>query len=278
MVARKFTWYDGVVLAAALGFALFPIFWLVSTSFKPWVEFNTNPVIWVTDHPTLKNYRDVFYPYVSLIGFPQTSSWRSIVSSSIVSVAATFFSVAIGLMAAIAIARYRVGGNFIPLQILAFRMVPPVAVAIPFGIISTGIGATLTPVLLTIIYVAYTVPLSTWMLKSFIEQVPSEIEDAAMMDGMSRWQAHWHITVPLVKGGIAATGFFIFILNWSEGAIALALATGKWITIPVQIADKPDSPHVQVALAVIAAAPLVVIGLSIQKHLSRGFTFGAIKR
>lgn len=277
-MARKFTWYDGVVLAAALGFALFPIFWLVSTSFKPWVEFNTNPVIWVTDHPTLKNYRDVFYPYVSLIGFPQTSSWRSIVSSSIVSVAATFFSVAIGLMAAIAIARYRVGGNFIPLQILAFRMVPPVAVAIPFGIISTGIGATLTPVLLTIIYVAYTVPLSTWMLKSFIEQVPSEIEDAAMMDGMSRWQAHWHITVPLVKGGIAATGFFIFILNWSEGAIALALATGKWITIPVQIADKPDSPHVQVALAVIAAAPLVVIGLSIQKHLSRGFTFGAIKR
>lgn len=278
MAARRFTWYNGVVLAAALIFALFPLFWLVSTSFKPWVEFNVSPAIWITDHPTFKNYQDVFYPYVSLIGFPQSSSWRAIVSSSVVSVAATFFSVAVGLMAAIAIARYRVGGNFIPLQILAFRTVPPVAVAIPFGIISTGIGATLTPVLLTIIYIAYTVPLSTWMLKSFIEQVPSEIEDAAMMDGMSRWQAHWRITIPLIKGGVAATVFFIFILNWSEGAIALALAAGRWVTIPVQIADKPDSPHVQVALAVIAAAPLVVIGLGIHKHLSRGFTFGAIKR
>jgi len=278
MTPRSFTWYNGVALAAALLFALFPLFWLVSTSFKPWVDYNVVPPIWITDTPTLRAYHDVFYPYVSLIGFPQESSWRSFISSSIVSVVATFFSVIIGLMAAIGIARYRVGGSFIPFQILAFRMVPPVAVAIPFGILGTVVGVTLAPLLLTIIYVAYTVPLSTWMLKSFIEQVPHEIEDAAMMDGMSRWQAHWHITVPLIKGGIAATTFFIFILNWSEGAIALALAQGKWVTIPVQLTDKIDSPHVQVALAVLAALPLVVIGLSIHKHLSRGFTFGAIKR
>ena len=148
---RRFTALNGVALAAALIFALFPLFWLLSTSFKPWVEYTASPAIWVTSQPTLENYRDIFYPYTNQIGMPQSSSWRALVSSSIVSVTATFFSVAIGLMAAIGIARYRVGGNFLPLQILSFRMVPPIAVAVPFAIIGTTIGATSTPVLLTII-------------------------------------------------------------------------------------------------------------------------------
>jgi multiple sugar transport system permease protein len=274
---QRFTALNGVALAAALIFALFPVFWLLSTSFKPWVEFTVSPAIWVTSHPTLENYRNIFYPYVNQVGMPQSSSWPALVSSCIVSVTATFFSVAIGLLAAIGIARYRVGGNFVPLQILSFRMVPPVAVAIPFAIIGTTIGATSTPVLLTIIYVAYTVPLSTWMLKSFIEQVPLEIEEAAMMDGMSRWQAHFRVTVPLMKGGLAVTVLFVFIINWSEGAIALALAAGRYVTIPVQIFNKVYSPHVQVALATLGTIPPIVIGLSIYRHLGRGFTFGAIK-
>ncbi len=275
---RRFTLLNGIALAAALLFALFPLFWLVSTSFKPWHEFTVSPAIWITSHPTLENYRSVFFPYVNQMGMPETSSWRALVSSSIVSVTATFFSIAIGLMAAIGIARYRVGGNFLPLQILAFRMVPPVAVAVPFGIIGTMIGATSPPVLLTLIYIAYTVPLSMWMLKSYIEQVPVQIEEAAMMDGMSRWQAHFRVTVPLIRGGLAATVLFIFLLNWSEGAIALALAAGRYVTIPVQIADKANSPHVQVALGVLAAAPLVVLGLVLHRHLGRGFTFGALKQ
>jgi multiple sugar transport system permease protein len=133
-------------------------------------------------------------------------------------------------------------------------------------------------VLLTLIYIAYTVPLSTWMLKSFIDQTPRELEDAAMMDGMSRSQTHFRITLPLMRSGLAATNLFIIILNWSEGTIALALAAGRYVTIPVQIADKVSSPHVQVALAVFAAVPLLVLGIAIQRHLNRGFTFGAIKQ
>jgi len=265
-------------LCAALLFALFPIFWLVSKSFTPWVEYTANPAIWITSNPTLDNYHNVFFDYVNLMGWPQSSSWRAIVSSTIISTVATFFSVFIGLLAALALSRYQVGGNFMPLQILSFRMVPPIAVAVPFAIIGTTIGATFTPVLLTLIYIAYTVPLATWMLKSFIDQTPREVEEAAMMDGMSRWHAHFRVTLPLMRGGLAATTLFVFILNWSEGAIALALAAGRYVTIPVQIADKVSSPHVQVSLAVLAAIPLLVLGFSIQRHLSRGFTFGAIKQ
>ena len=165
-----------------------------------------------------------------------------------------------------------------PLQILSFRMVPPIAVAVPYVIIGTTIGATFTPALLTLIYIAYTVPLATWMLKSFIDQTPREVEEAAMMDGMSRWHAHFLVTLPMRRGGLAATILFVFILNWSEGAIALALAAGHYVTIPVQIADKVASPHVQVTLAVLAALPLLTLGYLIQNHLSRGFTFGAIKQ
>ena len=276
--ARRLTPLNRLCFAAALVFALFPILWLLSKSFMPWVEYSANPAIWVTSNPTFDNYRDVFFDYVNLIGWPQSSSWRSIVSSTMISIIATFFSVAIGLLAAFAISRYRIGGNFMALQILSFRMVPPIAVAVPFAIIGTTIGATFTPVLLTLIYIAYTVPLSTWMLKSFIDQTPRELEDAAMMDGMSRWHAHFRVTLPLMRGGLAATILFILILNWSEGAIALALAAGRYVTIPVQIADKVASPHVQVALAVLAAVPLLILGVVIQKHLSRGFTFGAIKQ
>ena len=113
----------------------------------------------MTSNPTLDNYHDVFFDYVNLIGWPQSSAWRAIVSSTIVSIVATFFSVSIGLLAAFAISRCRAGGNFMALQILSFRMVPPIAVAVPFAIIGTTIGATFTPVLLTLIYIASTVPL-----------------------------------------------------------------------------------------------------------------------
>ena len=210
--ARPLSPLNRIGLAAALIFALFPILWLFSRSFMPWVEYSAHPMIWLTENPTLDNYHDVFFDYVNLIGWPQSSSWRAIVASTIVSTVATFFSVAIGLLAALAISRYRIGGNFMALQILSFRMVPPIAVAVPFAIIGTTIGATFTPLLLTLIYIAYTVPLSTWMLKSFIDQTPRELEDAAMMDGMSRMQAHFRVTVPLIRSGLAATILFIFIL------------------------------------------------------------------
>ena len=207
----------------------------------PWIAYIANPAIWVTSNPTLDNYYDVFNDYVNLMGWPQSSSWRY-GFSTIISTVATFFSVLIGLLAVFAISRYQLGRNFMALQILSFRMVPPIAVAMSFAIIGTTIGATFTPALLTLIYIAYTVPLATWMLKNFIDQTPPEVEEAAMMDGMSRWHTHFLVTLPMKRGGLAATILFVIILNWSEGAIALALAAGHYVTISVQIADKVASP------------------------------------
>lgn len=280
MEPRGLTWTNRLALTGALIFTLFPVLWLLVSSFKPWDQLivpSDSIRSWIPSEPSLKSYRDIFFPYESLFGMPQGSSWRSLISSTIISLIATAVSVGFGLMAAIGFARYRAGGRLMPAYVLSFRMIPPVAVAIPIAILLAPLGITNTPMLLPAIYAAVTVPLSTWMLKSYIEQIPPQLEEAAMIDGMSRWQAHFRITVPMIKGGLLVTTLFVFILNWTETPIALAIAQGLYVPIPVQIINKTDSAHVQVALAVLGMVPPLLIGLMIQRHLGRGFTLGMIK-
>ncbi len=102
----------------------------------PWVEYSANPAIWITANPTLDNYHNIFFDYVNLMGWPQSSSWRAIVSSTIISTVATFFSVAIGLLPPLPIPRNRTGGNFRGLQIFSFPMGPPIRGPRPFPIIA----------------------------------------------------------------------------------------------------------------------------------------------
>ena len=153
-----------------------------------------------------------------------------------------------------------------PFYVLSFRMIPAMVIAIPFACFTGYLSPDAMPFILALIYAAYTAPLATWLLKGFVEQVPREIEDAAMVDGLTRWQAHFRVTVPLILGGIASTGLFIFILNWTEGPLALALGYGEWTTLPVQVINKTASPNLQAALAVLAALPPLVIGFYIRRH------------
>ncbi|MBT3172015.1 MAG: carbohydrate ABC transporter permease [Rhodospirillaceae bacterium] len=266
-----------LALLAALVFALLPLLWLLSTSFKPLFEFFLIPVQWLPVWPTLENYRNVFYPYIDPAGFPQSSSWRAIFTSGVIALSATCLSVGASLMAAFAISRHRAGGSRTLMFILSFRAAPPMVIAVPIAAVITSAGLNDPYSGLILVYAAYTAPIATLMLKSFIDQVPAEIEEAAMMDGYSRWQSHLFITTPLIKSGLAATFLFVFILCWGEGALALALSSGRWVTIPVQLVNKVYSPHVQSALAVLALPPLLILGFFLQPHLSRGFTFGAIK-
>ncbi len=274
---RKLGLGQRLALLAALVFALLPLFWLVSTSFKPLFEFFLQPIQWLPVWPTLENYRNVFYPYIDPAGWPQSSSWRAIFVSGVIAASATCLSVGASLMAAFAISRHRFGSGRTLMFILSFRAAPPMVIAIPIAAVITSAGLNDPYSGLILVYAAYTAPIATLMLKSFIDQVPAEIEEAAMMDGMSRWQSHLFVTTPLIRSGLAATFLFVFILCWGEGALALALSSGRWVTIPVQLVNKIHSPHVQSALAVLALPPLLILGYFLQPHLSRGFTFGAVK-
>ncbi|MHC1711324.1 MAG: carbohydrate ABC transporter permease [Solidesulfovibrio sp.] len=286
MLTRKLSLLQTVLMAIALLVVLFPVFWIVMTAIKPPIDWNASPAIWVPSEPTLINFKTLFNPDAIReygVGGVSQSATKAVLGSVLASVVSTVLSVAIGLFSAIGISRYGNGSKATPLIILSGRMFPPAAIAVPFVIIFSNIGLTDSYAGLIAIYVAVTLPFSTWMLKSFVDDLPREIEEAAMIDGLSRLQAHLRVTIPLIKGGLFATTMFIFILNWSEFMFALVLSYTNISTIPVQLAKYVTATAgtlygVQAALAVLAMLPLVVGGYLIQSHLARGMTFGAIKQ
>jgi len=286
MLSRPLTLPLAAVLLVALVVTLFPVFWILITAIKPPTDWNAAPAIWFPSEPTLVNFRTLFDPAAiqafGLSGVSQPAT-PSILGSLLASILATALSISIGLLAAIGLSRYSMMSKATPLIILSGRMFPPAAIAVPFVIIFSVTNVIDTYSGLIAIYVAVTLPFSTWMLKSFVDDLPREIEEAAMLDGRSRMMAHLAVTIPLIKGGLFATTMFIFILNWSEFMFALVLSYTNVTTIPVQLAKYVTATAgtlygVQAALAVLAMLPLVVGGFMIQSHLARGMTFGAVKR
>lgn len=278
MRPARFTWYNGIALVVALAFALLPIFWIASTSLKSLSEWVTAPPTWVPARATFDNFEALFSSRFDLTLSVRDSIIGPAINSIIVSVAATFLAIVIGALAALAFSRYRIGGTFMPLSILGVRMIPPILVATPLLILFGEVGLRDTLLGLILVYTALTVPIAVWMLKSFIDVVPVELEEAAMMDGLSRWGAHLRVTLPLIKGGIAATTTFVFILNWSEFLMALVLSDKNAITLPILLRMYEGGYGAQSALAVIAVMPLLIAGFAIQKYLVRGLTFGIIKQ
>lgn len=286
MLSRPLTIPLAIVLGLALVITLFPVFWIVMTAIKPPTDWNAAPAIWIPDQPTFVNFRTLFDPDAIReygVGGVSQPATASVLGSIFASVIATFFSILIGLFSAIGLSRYSTMTKATPLVILSGRMFPPAAIAVPFVIIFSVTNVIDTYSGLIAIYVAVTLPFSTWMLKSFIDDLPREIEEAAMLDGRSRLMAHLTVTIPLVRGGLFATTMFIFILNWSEFMFALVLSYTNVTTIPVQLAKYVTATAgtlygVQAALAVLAMLPLVIGGYMIQSHLARGMTFGAVKR
>ncbi|KFI26123.1 carbohydrate ABC transporter permease [Paenirhodobacter enshiensis] len=286
MGPKSLTLAQRLILLVALTVTMFPIFWIVMTALKPPTDWNAAPAVWLPSEPTLVNFATLFDPDAikayGLSGVSQPAT-PAILGSILASVSATALSIAIGLASAIGLSRYAKMTKWTPLMILSGRMFPPAAIAVPFVIMFSATRLIDTYAGLIAIYVAVTLPFSTWMLKSFVDDLPREIEQAAMLDGRSRLMAHVTVTIPLIKGGLFATTMFIFILNWSEFMFALVLSYSNISTIPVQLAKYVTATAgtlygVQAALAVVAMIPLIVAGYAIQSHLARGMTFGAIKR
>ncbi|MCI0429388.1 MAG: carbohydrate ABC transporter permease [Rhodospirillales bacterium] len=280
-------------LVLALVISFFPIYWLVSTSFKPQDEWASYPPVWLTERPTLQNYRIVFAPELarefaakqagSLDYKVSANAWKAFGDSAIISTIATILSVVLGTLAAYSIARFQTGGENYPLQFLTIRMFPPIAVVVPMVVVFSFVRLSDTFPGLILAYTAFTLPFSIWMIRSFIDEVPVEIEQAAMIYGVGPVKAFLTVTLPLIKGGILATALFVFILNWSEFLFALTLTQGKIVTVTVQVANYVSASSgklygVQAAMGTISTLPVILFGYLIQKHLARGLSFGAVKR
>jgi multiple sugar transport system permease protein len=205
------------------------------------------------------------------------------VNSLVVGFASTFCSVFLGTLAAYAFSRFRVPGkNDLLFFILSTRMMPPIAVAIPIYLMYRALGLNDTYLGLVILYTAVNLSLAVWLLKGFMDEIPREYEEAAMVDGYSRWQAFVKIVLPQASTGIAVTAIFCLIFAWNEYAFALLLTSGNAQTappfIPTIIGEGGLDWPAMAAGTTLFLIPVLVFTVLLRKQLLRGITFGAIRK
>ena len=267
-----------------LALSLIPTIWMISMAIKPIAEWQAAgaDLTWWPKNPTLDNFRFIFGQSNSdLIVALERTALRPILSSLLAASFGTLIAMSAGTAAAYGLSRFGAGGN-LPLALIQLRIFPPMAVMIPVMIMWAFLGLIDSWYGLALIYGIVTMPFSFWLMKTFFDDMPREIEDAALVEGCSRWRVFIKITMPMMRPALASSALFVFILNWSDYLIALLLTTRDWVTIPVYMASLSSSMTGQLygakaALGLIAAVPPVIMGIAIQKQLVRGLTFGALK-
>jgi multiple sugar transport system permease protein len=283
-----------IVSIIIVGVFIFPIAWFALTSIKPIsAVFNKDRVVVFDFEPTFDNYR------VTILGGKKadTSSSSnigmgtsgegaydgrgSIVSSLIIAISSTFLATSIALLAAYALSRLAFRGSQGYMHwILSQRFLPPIAIIIPLVFIFRDLGLRDTHFGIIIAHTLINIPIAVLILKSFFDDVPVEVDQAAMIDGATRFQCFYLVVLPMIKGGIAATAVLCFIFSWTEFLLSLFL-TNSIRTVPVKITTFVTSTGSEwgyiSALGTAAIIPGFIFILLVQNHLVRGLTMGAIK-
>ncbi len=261
-----------IFVALFLLFLLAPLYWMAMTSIKPSDDYLTVPPVWFPAKPTLVHYTAALFAYRGLHGM---------VNSLIISFAATLLSVLFGTLMAYSLARFRTGGQHLSFWVLSQRFLPPIAVILPIFLIYRSIGLADTHVGLILAYTVITLPVTVWMMYAYFRQMPRSLEDAALVDGCTRWQALWRVAIPLAVPGLVAAAVFAFITCWTEFFFALLLTSRNAFTMPTvfraftgfQGALYGESS----ALSVVSLVPSIALGILAQRHLVRGLTLGAVR-
>ena len=267
--------------------AFFPIYWMISTSFKIDTQWFAWPPVYFPDPPTLANYLNVWLgaqEYASTqYAISSQTPLASLLNSTIIATTSTLLAVTFGAVIAYGVSRYQILSEARMFQLLMLRMIPPIVVVAPLSLYYSALGLLDTMFGLILIYFLTNLPYAVWMTKSFIDEVPREIEQAAEILGASRWRTIFEVVLPLIRSGLVATFLFILILTWSEYLLALILSKTNVTTLPVELSKYQGTTEGKVygrqaALAVGITVPLMIVGLIIRKHLARGFSFGMVRR
>jgi multiple sugar transport system permease protein len=270
-VARQIALYA----IAGIGLAIwaFPVVWGLLTSFKTERDVLAYPPVLIFT-PTLANYRDVIFGASSIV--------PNIASSLIVATLATALTMLFAVPAAYAMARLRFPGKRgTGFYVLATQMLPPVGLIIPYYLVLQKIGGLDTYAGLVVIYLTFSLPFAIWLMVSYFEDVPLEMEEAALLDRAGRLRALWHVILPQVRGGIAVTTIFVFLNAWNEFMFAVVLGGNRVRPVTVAMFNFISVEQTQwarlAAGAMLAMAPVIVIGLVAQRHIVKGLTVGAVK-
>ncbi len=259
-----------LIIIVLAGF-LFPVYWIISGSFKSQGEFYNIPPKLIPEQLSFQNFSNAL----------QARGLKGIRDSLIVGIVTSIFTLLIAVPASYSLARYKPGGTNISFFILSILFLPPVVGLIPLFFIFKTLGLIDTYWVLFLSYQFINLPFSIWIMKGFFEDIPVELEQAAMVDGYSRFRTFFKVAVPLAKPGIAVASLFVFIFSWNELMFASIFGRNNVQTLPLALQDYIGSTGVVYgelsALATIAAIPGILLAVFMQRYIIRGLTFGAVK-
>lgn len=273
-----------VVIAGVTFVYAFPILWVVLTAFKSRVDIFAMPPK-ILFEPTLDNFRRVFVYVSPASGQVEATQFvRYFLNSAFLSFGSVALALVIGTFSAYALSRFEFRNkDFVLFTILSTRMLPAVATVIPIYLFFRRAGLMNTHVGMIALYAAFSVSFVVWMMKSFFDEIPREIEEAAMIDGSSRFRAFAKVALPQVKAGIAATVVISLLYTWNEFLFALMLTGTETRTVPVALASALQGElgvdwGLLAAIETLYVLPVLVVAVSLQKYLLRGLTFGTVRK
>ena len=251
----------------------FPVLWALLTSFKTERDVLAYPPT-IFFEPTLRNYADVLFGSASVL--------PNLLSSTIVAGVSTIVTLLLAIPAAYALARLelpvkRASGFYV----LATQMLPPVGLIIPYYLVLQKVGMLDTYSGLIVIYLTFSLPFAIWLMVSYFEDIPREMEEAALLDRAGRLRALWYVILPQVRGGIAVTTIFVFLNAWNEFLFAVVLGGNRVRPVTVAMFNYISVEQTLwaklAAGAMLAMTPVILLGLIAQRHIVKGLTVGAVK-
>lgn len=261
-----------LLVAGVWIFYFFPIYWMVTSSFKTRVDTFSIPPKFLFI-PTLQYY---------VSSFTNPKFVKVVQNSLIITGTTVLLSLLLGAWAAYAFARFRFKGSLVmSFSLIVARMMPPIVFIVPTYLLFNSLQLRNTHIGLILIFTVFNLPFTVWMLKSFFEEVPIELEEAAWIDGASRLQALTRVTLPLIAPGLAATAVFAALLAWNEFLFALLLGGPATTTLPVFLSSFIGERNVEwgeiMATAIVAVVPPTLLVMLVQQNLIKGLTLGAVK-
>ena len=259
-----------VILLTAI-IILVPIYWIVSGAFKQQVDIFQLKLLFT---PTLDNFKIIFKSPYNL--------FDKLVNSTLVALSTVMITIPLATLAAYSFSRFRMKAEKVMfVTILATQFVPAVVIVLPFFILFRDIGILDTRLALVLVNLSLIMPFAIWMIKGFIDGIPLDTEEAALVAGSGRIQVVLNVVIPMALPGVITAGIFCFILAWNEFLFALIITTNKAVTLPVGLslfhAEEGVLWHLISAAGIMIMLPMFVLATLIQKHFVQGMTMGAVR-
>jgi multiple sugar transport system permease protein len=252
-------------------FFVFPVYWLFIISFKTPDEIFAFPPVWYPESIQFANYRVLFKD-----GDAETV-WNSLILAGV----STVIAMVLGTMCAYSLVRFKTGGENLAVWIISQRMMPPIAIVFPVFLLYVFFGWVDSFHGLIILYTAFSLPYVIWMMRGYIEDLPLELEESALVDGCTRWEVLWKVVFPMVRSGLFATAVFTFVFAWNDFLFALVLTRTEVVTYTVQVTHyfggQSNFWAKIAAMSVLGTIPVFFTVATLQRYLVRGISMGAVK-